>query len=70
MEAHIPVLAGSSCLLRETSVTTKPYDPTLKALVEIEPESRPALPGRPTGATEAIDIRRRWRHNYSEEWCP
>jgi hypothetical protein len=36
-------------------VTTKPYDPTLKALVEIEPESWPALLARPTGPTEVID---------------
>jgi hypothetical protein len=36
-------------------VTTKPYDPTLKALVETEPESWPALLGRPTGPTEVID---------------
>jgi hypothetical protein len=32
-------------------VTAKPYDPTLKALVEIEPESWPALLGRPAGPT-------------------
>jgi predicted transposase YdaD len=36
-------------------VTAKPYDPTLKALVETEPESWPALLGRPTGPTRAID---------------
>ncbi len=36
-------------------MTTKPYDPTLKALVEIEPESWPALLARPTGPTEVID---------------
>lgn len=36
-------------------MTAKPYDPTLKALVEIEPESWPALLGRPTGPTEVID---------------
>jgi len=33
----------------------KPYDPTLKALVETAPESWPALFGRPTGPTEVID---------------
>jgi hypothetical protein len=31
------------------------YDPTLKALVETEPESWPALLGGPTGPTEVID---------------
>jgi hypothetical protein len=36
-------------------VTTKPYDPTLKALVETEPEAWPALLGRPTGPTAVID---------------
>ena len=36
-------------------MTAKPYDPTLKALVETEPESWPALLGRPTGPTRAID---------------
>jgi hypothetical protein len=36
-------------------VTTKPYDPTLKALVEIDPESWPALLARPMGPTEVID---------------
>ena len=36
-------------------MTTKPYDSTLKALVETEPESWPALLGRPTGPTEVID---------------
>src|SRR5207302_481858 len=36
-------------------VTAKPYDPTLKALVEIEPASWPALLGRPAGPTEVID---------------
>lgn len=36
-------------------MTTKPYDPTLKALVETEPEAWPALLGRPTGPTEVID---------------
>ncbi len=39
----------------ESDVTTKPYDPTLKALVEAEPEAWPALLGRPTGPTEVID---------------
>ncbi len=33
----------------------KPYDPTLKALVETEPQSWPALFGRPTGPTTVID---------------
>ena len=36
-------------------MTAPPYDPTLKALVESEPESWPALFGRPTGPTEVID---------------
>src|ERR1700693_207916 len=36
-------------------MTIKPYDPTLKALVETEPDSWPALLGRPTGQTQAID---------------
>ncbi len=36
-------------------MTAKPYDPALKALVEIEPESWPALLGRPTGPTAVID---------------
>ena len=36
-------------------MATKPYDPTLKALVETEPESWPVLLGRPTGPTEVID---------------
>jgi hypothetical protein len=33
----------------------KPYDATLKALVETEPESWPALLGRPVGLTAVID---------------
>jgi len=36
-------------------VTTRPYDTTLKALVETAPEWWPALFGRPTGPTEVID---------------
>jgi predicted transposase YdaD len=36
-------------------MTTKPYDPTLKALVEAEPEAWPTLLGRPSGPTEVID---------------
>jgi predicted transposase YdaD len=36
-------------------VTAKPYDPTLKSLVETEPASWPAFLGRPTGPTEVID---------------
>ena len=36
-------------------MAAKPYDPTLKALVETEPESWPALLGRPTGPTTVID---------------
>jgi predicted transposase YdaD len=36
-------------------MTAKPYDPTLKALVETEPESWPALLRRPTGPTTVID---------------
>ena len=33
----------------------KPFDPTLKGLVETEPASWPVLLGRPAGLTEAID---------------
>jgi predicted transposase YdaD len=33
----------------------KPFDPTLKTLVELDPASWPALFGRPTGPTEIID---------------
>ena len=33
----------------------KPYDPVLKDLVETEPESWPALLGRPAGPTQVID---------------
>ena len=36
-------------------MTAKPYDPTLKALVETEPESWPVLLGRPAAPTAAID---------------
>jgi predicted transposase YdaD len=36
-------------------MTSKPYDPTLKELVETDPESWPALLGRPTGPTAVID---------------
>ena len=36
-------------------MSRKPYDPALKALVETEPESWPALLGRPAGPTEVID---------------
>ena len=36
-------------------MTAKHYDPALKALVETDPESWPALLGRPTGPTEVID---------------
>ena len=36
-------------------MTAKPYDTTLKALVETEPESWPAFLGRPTGPTAVID---------------
>lgn len=36
-------------------MTAKPYDPTLKTLVEIEPESWPVLFGQPKAATEIID---------------
>ena len=39
----------------EPGMTVKPYDPTLKALVEADPGSWPALLGRPTGPTEVID---------------
>jgi predicted transposase YdaD len=36
-------------------VTATPFDPTLKALVETEPASWPALLGKPTGPTQVID---------------
>jgi hypothetical protein len=36
-------------------VTTKPYDPTLKTLVETEPDSWPTLFGRPRAPTAVID---------------
>lgn len=36
-------------------MTAKPYDPTLKTLVEIEPESWPVLFGYPKAPTEVID---------------
>jgi predicted transposase YdaD len=36
-------------------MTTKKYDPTLKALVESDPSSWPALLGEPTEQTEVID---------------
>jgi len=36
-------------------MTTKPYDPTLKTLVEIEPQSWPVLLGYAKAPTEVID---------------
>jgi hypothetical protein len=39
----------------EAAVTIKQFDPTMKAMVEIEPESWPAWLGRPTGPTAVID---------------
>src|SRR5439155_22938582 len=45
----------SASRFRESAMTAKPYDPTLKALVETEPESWPVLFGQPTGPTDAID---------------
>src|SRR5262245_23004912 len=39
----------------ELPMTAKPYDPTLKALVETEPESWPVLLGQPKAPTEVID---------------
>jgi predicted transposase YdaD len=36
-------------------MTAKPYDPTLKALVEAEPESWPVLFGQPKAPTAVID---------------
>jgi predicted transposase YdaD len=39
----------------EAAVTAKPYDPTLKSLVETDPGSWPALLGQPTRPTEVID---------------
>src|SRR5947208_8252684 len=38
-----------------SAVTAKPFDPTLKALVETEPESWPVLLGQPAGPTAVID---------------
>jgi predicted transposase YdaD len=55
----MPAVAGKPAdpylLQGSPSVTVKPYDPTLKALVETEPESWPALLGQPTGPTDVID---------------
>jgi predicted transposase YdaD len=39
----------------EVLMTAKPYDPTLKTLVEIEPESWPVLFGHAKAPTEVID---------------
>ncbi|HWG43461.1 MAG TPA: hypothetical protein VN688_11800 [Gemmataceae bacterium] len=36
-------------------MTAKPYDPTLKALVETEPESWPVLLGHAKAPTTVID---------------
>ncbi|OWK35712.1 hypothetical protein [Fimbriiglobus ruber] len=36
-------------------MTPKPFDPTLKALVETSPESWPAFVGGPPGPTDVID---------------
>jgi len=36
-------------------VTAQPYDPTLKALVETDPDSWPGFLGGPTGPTAVID---------------
>ena len=36
-------------------MTAKPFDPTLKALVETDPASWPTLFGRPAAPTEVID---------------
>src|SRR5271155_57083 len=36
-------------------MTPKPFDPTVKVLVETEPTSWPVLLGRPTGPTAVID---------------
>src|SRR5436305_13418860 len=52
----MPRLPATGSNLRAGGVVTaKPYDPTLKALVETEPESWPALLGRPAGPTAVID---------------
>jgi hypothetical protein len=40
---------------QEAAVVVKPFDPTLKDMVETEPESWPAFCGRPTGPTTVID---------------
>jgi hypothetical protein len=45
----------SSLWFKETAMTAKPYDPTLKTLVEIEPESWPVLFGYAKATTEVID---------------
>src|SRR5436309_1708272 len=36
-------------------MTAKPFDPTLKDMVETEPEAWPAFLGRPIGPTTVID---------------
>src|ERR1043166_6153333 len=36
-------------------MTAKPFDPTLKDMVETEPAAWPAFLGRPTGPTTVID---------------
>ncbi len=45
---------GGKCP-RRADVAKKPYDPTLKEMVETEPEAWPALLHRPTGPTAVID---------------
>ena len=50
-----PGVCGRQRSPEEANVTPKLYDPTLKALVETEPDSWPALLGRPTGPTDVID---------------
>jgi predicted transposase YdaD len=49
-------LGGAEGLrVAETPMTVKPYDPTLKTLVEIEPQSWPVLYGYAKAPTEVID---------------
>jgi hypothetical protein len=40
---------------RRLIMTSEPYDPTLKVLVDLEPDSWPVFLGRPPGPTDVID---------------
>jgi hypothetical protein len=54
-ERNATVFSTVGGIWKEPAMTVKPYDPTLKALVETEPEPWPGLLGRPTGPTVVID---------------